>query len=84
MSTATATPKAPTRADYALKHNETGKIMQKGDTLTDFRGNTEVFSMVSVMPGPNSTGKICVVWGDSMRELYPTVFGCTLVLKDNS
>lgn len=53
-----------------------GTEVRPGDALTDFRGDPDVFRYVSRAPGGNSSGKIIT---DRGHELYPQVFGLTIV-----
>lgn len=57
--------------------DKTGKEISKGDTVTDFRGETATFLGVSRGPNHCGTAKVVVSWGDadSRREYYDRVFG---------
>ena len=53
-----------------------GKVINVGDVIKDFRGDSHVFSGVSMAPSPGRSGKIIVnSWTSGTgREFYPSVF----------
>lgn len=49
-----------------------GSVVQRGDILTDFRGDTEPFY------GCYHPRKVTIGTAHSMREYYPSVFDLTI------
>jgi hypothetical protein len=60
--------------DYRVTETATGRLIVKDDTVTDFRGDTGTFSMVSRGPMAGKDAKV-IVGG---REYYARVFGLTV------
>lgn len=50
----------------------TDQIVNRGDTVTDFRGDTSTFSMATRARTPGRSGKVTVAEGG---EYYDGVFG---------
>lgn len=59
---------------YTATVTATGRVVEVGDTVTDFRGDQGVFQGVTRGPEYNGTSKI-VVGG---REYYAQVWGLTV------
>ena len=55
----------------------TGKEIKQGDTITDFRGETHIFSMASRARTEYKSGKVCTT---DNREYYDRVFN--IIVKD--
>ena len=55
----------------------TGKEINKGDTITDFRGEKHIFLIATRSRTENKSGKVCTANG---REYYDRVFN--LIVKD--
>jgi len=54
------------------------RLIERGDTILDFRGKSFVFEMITRNPGGPSEGKIAVhpTDEDVQLEFYPSVFDC--------
>lgn len=55
-----------------------GKLLAKGDRITDFRGDHDRFLGVAANPIPGKSGKVRTARG----VYYDTVFGITIRLRD--
>lgn len=64
---------------HKLIQAETGTEIMPGDPVTDFRSAVHVFRRITKIPGGPSQGKIIT---DRGHELYPSVFGLTIVPRD--
>lgn len=60
-----------------LIDEETGKVVNVGDTVTTFRGEQK--TLKAVYPHDGKTGKVQLGSDDFSRLLYPSVIGCTFV-----
>ncbi len=57
--------------EYEVTEEATGRLITKGDTVTDFRGKAGTFRMVTRGPLEGKDAKVIV----DGRELYARVFG---------
>lgn len=58
---------------------KTGAEVRKGDTVTDFRGETATFVSATRTPVPGKSGKVLVDMGGMQREFYEGVFDLRIV-----
>jgi hypothetical protein len=58
-----------------------GTEIRPGDPITDFRGEPDVFWLITRAPEGNSSGKIIT---DRGYELYPSVFNLRIVRRTES
>ncbi len=55
---------------YRVTNNTTGQEVHKGDTLTNFRGETGTFQMVTRGTEYNGTAKILVDGSESYERVW--------------
>lgn len=59
--------------------DKAGNVVEVGDTVTDFRGETATYTGCYMRPAP-STGRVTVTHGPgSESSYYPSVFGLTVI-----
>lgn len=72
-------------AEFVVMDERTGAIIEPGDTVTDFRGNTARLAVADRAREPGRTGKVIVDWSDPSDEnrsfgyYYDTVFSLAVV-----
>lgn len=59
----------------------TGRVIQKGETVTDFRGNRAVFAGATRAASDGKSGKVSVKYGSSSTEYYDRVFGLAVTAE---
>jgi hypothetical protein len=59
-----------------------GNVVERGDTVADFRGDTVTFEYVSRGPEYNGTAKVVVQECGHPAEYYARVFGLTVTPID--
>lgn len=72
-------------SEYIVTEKKTGRVISKGDIVTDFRGDTAIFEHVSRGPEYNGTAKVIVrnegSLGWDRTEYYARVFGLVVTAK---
>jgi hypothetical protein len=66
-----------------------GKRVKRGQTVTDFRGDTATFQSATRASSLGKSGKVVVKWhatpgdDDTASEYYDKVFGLTVIAEDD-
>lgn len=74
--------KIPARPDYLVVVASSGREVQPGDLVTDFRGEDAIFAQVTRGPVSGKSAKVAVHYLDgSEREFYAHVYGLAVTEK---
>ena len=60
-----------------------GKRVKRGQTVTDFRGDTATFQSATRASSLGKSGKVVVSTGDISSEYYDKVFDLTVIAEDD-